>query len=56
MEYVTLPGWKTSIEQTTSFESLPERCRKYLSFIEDSIGVKVEWVGVGPERESMIRV
>lgn len=56
VEYVTLPGWKTSIEQITSFETLPARCKEYLRFIEDFIGVKVEWIGVGPGRESMIRV
>ncbi|KAF8498359.1 Adenylosuccinate synthetase [Gautieria morchelliformis] len=56
VEYVTFPGWKTSIEQATSFESLPEQCRKYLTFIENFTGIKVEWIGVGPGRESMIRV
>ncbi|KAF8577244.1 Adenylosuccinate synthetase [Ramaria rubella] len=56
VEYVTLPGWKKSIGQVTSWEGLPTECKKYLGFIEDFIGIKVEWIGVGPGRESMIRL
>jgi len=56
VEYVTLPGWQTSIEQTTSLESLPDNCRQYISFIEKSVGVNIEWIGVGPGRENMITV
>lgn len=53
--YETLPGWQTSIASTTSFEELPENCQKYISFIETFLKVPVEWIGVGPGRESMIR-
>lgn len=57
VEYVTLPGWNTSIEKAKSIEELPENCRKYLQFIEDHLGgVKIEWIGVGPARESMIKL
>lgn len=57
VKYVTLPGWKTSISSTRSFEELPENTKKYIEFIEKEISggeVKIEWIGVGPERESMI--
>jgi adenylosuccinate synthase len=56
VEYVTLPGWKKSIESTTSFEDLPEEARNYLNFIQDSLKVPIQWVGVGPGRESMITI
>lgn len=56
VEYVTFPGWKTSIKQTVSFENLPSQCKTYLTFIEHFIGIKVEWIGVGPGRENMITV
>jgi len=52
---MTLPGWKTSIGAIKSYEELPENCRKYVEFIESHVGVPVEWVGVGPGRESMLR-
>lgn len=54
VEYVTLPGWQVSIEQTTAFEELPENCRSYIKFIEDFLEVKVEWIGTGPGRYNMI--
>ncbi|ETW86361.1 hypothetical protein HETIRDRAFT_380696 [Heterobasidion irregulare TC 32-1] len=54
VEYVTLAGWGTSIAATRAFEALPENCQKYVSFIEEFVGVPVEWIGVGPGRESMI--
>ncbi|THG97964.1 hypothetical protein EW026_g4152 [Hermanssonia centrifuga] len=53
--YVTLPGWQSSIASTTSFGDLPENCQKYIGFIERFLNVPIEWVGVGPGRESMIK-
>ncbi|KAF9267266.1 Adenylosuccinate synthetase [Marasmius fiardii PR-910] len=54
VEYVTLAGWKNSIAFATKFDDLPENCRKYVTFIEEYLQVPVEWIGVGPERESMV--
>lgn len=54
VEYVTLPGWKSSIEQMTSYDALPDNCKKYIEFIEESLKVPVKWIGVGPARESMV--
>ena len=55
VSYVTLPGWKRSIEAVTSYGELPENCKKYVTFIEEYLKVAIEWIGVGPGRESMIR-
>jgi adenylosuccinate synthase len=55
VEYVSLPGWKTSIAATTTFDALPENCKKYIEFIESFLGVPVKWIGVGPARESMLK-
>ncbi|KAG8807229.1 hypothetical protein FRC18_005662, partial [Serendipita sp. 400] len=54
VEYVTLPGWKTDISKIRTFESLPEKCREYVEFIENFLGVKMGWIGVGPSRDAMI--
>jgi adenylosuccinate synthase len=56
VQYVTLPGWKTSIVDARSFDVLPDNCRRYIEFIESFLGVSIEWVGVGPGRESMLKV
>ena len=53
--YVTLPGWKKSIAKARTIEDLPENCQKYIGFIEEFLGVPVEWIGVGPARESMVK-
>ncbi|KAF8638925.1 hypothetical protein AX17_001837 [Amanita inopinata Kibby_2008] len=55
VEYATLPGWQTCIGGVTKYEDLAENCRKYVEFIEEYLKVPVEWIGVGPGRESMIR-
>lgn len=54
MQYVTLPGWQQSIASITSYDALPENCKKYIEFIEEFLHVPIEWIGVGPGRESMI--
>ncbi|KZV97661.1 P-loop containing nucleoside triphosphate hydrolase protein, partial [Exidia glandulosa HHB12029] len=55
VEYVTLPGWQTPIVDCKSFDQLPEACQKYVEYIEEWLKVKIEWIGVGPGRESMLR-
>ncbi|KZV97659.1 Adenylosuccinate synthetase [Exidia glandulosa HHB12029] len=55
VEYVTLPGWQTPIVECKSFDQLPEACQKYVEYIEEWLKVKIEWIGVGPGRESMLR-
>ncbi|PFH46069.1 hypothetical protein AMATHDRAFT_70660 [Amanita thiersii Skay4041] len=54
VQYATLPGWQSSIEKVTRYEDLPENCRMYVEFIEDYLKLPVEWIGVGPGRESML--
>lgn len=54
VEYVTLPGWEQDITKLTEYEQLPENAKKYLKYIEDFLGVPIEWVGTGPARESML--
>ena len=53
--YVTLPGWKQSIAKARTIGELPENCQKYIGFIEEFLGVPIEWIGVGPARESMVK-
>ncbi|TDL24687.1 Adenylosuccinate synthetase [Rickenella mellea] len=55
VKYATLPGWKTSIAGARTYDDLPAHAKAYIAFIEDFLKVKVEWIGVGAGRESMIR-
>ncbi|AQZ14596.1 ADE12 (YNL220W) [Zygosaccharomyces parabailii] len=54
VEYKILPGWQEDITKITEYNDLPENAKKYIKFIEDFVGVPVEWVGTGPGRESML--
>lgn len=56
MQYVTFPGWKTDISNVTKYDDLPPACVSYVRFIEDFLGVKIQFIGVGPARESTITV
>lgn len=56
VEYVTLPGWKTSIEDIRNFAQLPVNAQKYILTIQDILKVPIKWVGVGKERTSMIEL
>ncbi|RXW12364.1 hypothetical protein EST38_g13492 [Candolleomyces aberdarensis] len=55
VEYVTLPGWQSSIEDIRSYDALPENCKKYVEFIEEFLEAPIEWIGVGPGRDAMIK-
>ncbi|ANB12987.1 adenylosuccinate synthase [Sugiyamaella lignohabitans] len=52
--YETLPGWKSDTSKCRTFSDLPENAKKYVEYIEKFLNVPVEWIGVGPGRESML--
>ncbi|KAH8724568.1 Adenylosuccinate synthetase [Phaeosphaeriaceae sp. PMI808] len=54
VQYETLPGWKKPTTGAKSYMDLPLAARKYVEYIENFIGVKVKWIGVGPARDHMI--
>lgn len=39
VEYVTFAGWKTSISECRTFESLPENAKKYVKYVEEFLKV-----------------
>ena len=52
--YVTLKGWRSSIEGVRRFEDLPVEAREYLQFIADESGCPIQLVSVGKERSATI--
>ncbi|KAI1146011.1 P-loop containing nucleoside triphosphate hydrolase protein [Nemania diffusa] len=52
--YHEMPGWKTPTTNVKTFDDLPKQAQDYVEFIESFVGVKVKWIGTGPDRESMI--
>jgi adenylosuccinate synthase len=54
VKYTTFSGWQKPITGINRYDKLPLECKAYVEFIEKFIGVKVTWIGTGPERRDMI--
>ncbi|MCD6429602.1 MAG: adenylosuccinate synthetase, partial [Deltaproteobacteria bacterium] len=53
---VEFEGWSEDISAILDYELLPENAKRYVSYIEEKIGIKAMLVSVGPDREqTMIR-
>lgn len=50
----TLPGWSEDITGARAFSDLPEHARGYLDFMEQQLGARIRYVGVGPARAQLI--
>lgn len=55
-EYETLEGWGEDISKCTSWEQLPKNAQKYVLRVQELLDIPVSWVGVGPDRSSMLKV
>ncbi|KAI0969581.1 Adenylosuccinate synthetase [Xylaria arbuscula] len=53
--YHEMPGWQKPTTDAKSFYELPVRARDYVEYIENFVGVKIKWIGTGPDREAMIK-
>lgn len=52
--YEALPGWSESTVGATSFDALPENAKNYIQRIEALVGVPIDVVSTGPERNETI--
>ncbi|HYE62337.1 MAG TPA: adenylosuccinate synthase [Phycisphaerales bacterium] len=52
--YTTLKGFAQDITKARRLADLPAEARRYIDFIEQSVGVKADMVGVGPDREQTL--
>lgn len=52
--YAELPIWNGDVTQTRRFNDLPTEARNYIGFIEETTGVPVTMIGVGPQRDQVI--
>jgi len=49
-----LSGWRSDITGIRRFSDLPGPARRYIEFIEKTVGVPIGWVSVGPERSQVL--
>jgi len=52
--YKSFKGWQEDISSGDNFEKLPQTLKDYVAFIEESVGVKISIVSVGPDRTETI--
>ena len=52
--YEEMPGWRESTVGIKDYDALPKRAREYLERIESLIGVPIDMISTGPEREETI--
>jgi len=52
--FKSFKGWKSDISKNIKFKDLPKNCRIYLDFISRELGVRIKYISVGPDRNSII--
>ena len=52
--YETLPGWEESTVGAKTMDALPINARNYIKRIEQLVGVPIDMVSTGPDREETI--
>jgi adenylosuccinate synthase len=53
--YEELPGWLEPLDEAEDLAALPDAAREYVELVEREVGVPVELVGTGRERERVLR-
>jgi adenylosuccinate synthase len=54
VEFEKMPGWKQDISKCRKFADLPQNCQAYVNRLEQLLGLRIRWIGVGPSREDLI--
>jgi len=52
--YEEMPGWSESTDGARSLDQLPENARNYLNRMQEVVGVPIDIVSTGPERDETI--
>jgi adenylosuccinate synthase len=52
--YETLPGWKQSLKEVSTWDALPENAKKYVERLEGLVGCHFKYIGVGQRRDQLL--
>jgi adenylosuccinate synthase len=52
--YEEVPGWRESTVGVTAYEGLPVNARRYLERLQTLVGVPIDMISTGPDREQTI--
>lgn len=47
-------GWSENTTECRQFCELPENAQKYVIAVESALKIRIKWVGIGPDRHSII--
>lgn len=53
--YEYVEGWQSDITQIRNYDELPEKCKAYVDYLEELVGVQITMVSNGPKREQILR-
>ena len=53
-KYIEMPGWSESTVGARSFDDLPENAKAYIKKIEEVLGVPIDIISTGPDRDETI--
>ncbi|KAF5963845.1 adenylosuccinate synthetase [Fusarium coicis] len=53
--YHEMPGWQKPTTNVRTYYDLPRAAREYVEYIEKFVGVKIKYIGTGPDRGAMIQ-
>lgn len=53
--YHEMPGWQKPTTNARTYDDLPKEARDYVEYIEKFVGVKIKYIGTGPDRDAMIQ-
>ncbi len=52
--YQTLKGWNCSLEGMRDFNELPAELINYINFLENQLGLPINFISTGPDREAIV--
>ena len=52
--YTVFPGWTSKVNVARRYDDLEDNFKNYIKFIEDSVGVKIKLISLGPDREETV--
>ena len=52
--YISFDGWKTDITSITNYDLIPEKMKLYISYLNSSLGLSVNFISNGPRSEQII--
>ena len=52
--YSTLKGWHCSLEGLRHFDQLPAELTEYIAFLEGHLGLPINFISTGPDREACV--